>query len=453
MAAVAGRLFNRAPRGYCETPNALVVNLGLLTHAELCLALVNCRRGDNKPIPDELWSEWTGLHPRMKQHAAKGLTKRGCLRVEGKGNSAKFTFDRDAWNQYVTHAERSKPRTAGRRAVDPKPAQKVDPECRERGCGLLRMRCGETGLSPDTTTQDAKPVSGITDPMLVIADHLAAGGSVHVVPVSKLQNTPAPARLSLVPSSEVAKPVSRIIIPTDASRATPGKVGTPTGGGRTPAPQTSPESVWLSTLSTLRSVFPLVGLEFLARLLAVVCSLFADVTDSELAKAIRVAWAWKRSVQAREGLFLLTVPEALRWMRAGGDTSAILGASLSASSPPFDVDRVSGFVRRNARALRDAGEVYGPFADQLEIVDVAAAVDDLGFFESALHAIERDVIGTALCVTGESVLVELRALVAADMRAYDGRMTGEQREALANQYLEQRLLEAANLPRLSLFYL
>jgi hypothetical protein len=39
------------------------------------------------------------------------------------------------------------------------------------------------------------------------------------------------------------------------------------------------------------------------------------------------------------------------------------------------------------------------------------------------------------------------------LKAYRGKMTADQLAMLERQFLERRLLEAARLPRLSLFYL
>lgn len=442
MAAGRTRTWNRAPRGYCETPNSLVQNLGLLTHAELCLAMVNCRLGAEKKITDEVWSQWTGLHPRMKQHASRGLTKRGCLRVEGRGDKALFTFDRDAWNKYALHAERSKPRTEGRRAVDPKPGARVDPECREKGCGLLRMRCGESGLTPDPATSDAKPVS------ISAAAACAPTGFAGCVP-SVSPNF----ELSPTVTASDAKPVSKNT-PTNAGPVHPAKAGSPAGGGRTPAPQTSgAEALWAASLAMLQTMFPLVGLAFLSRLVATVCALFSGVTDSELAGAIRVAWAWNRARQKHEGLFLFTVPEAIRVLRkgGGGDPGVDITGQPISPKPPFDLDHVRAFLARNGTSLREGG--FGVQAAALEALDVGALYGDLGKFEDALTVIEADLLREARASAGEDLLAELRASLAHELRSYQAKMSADQLVMLEAQFVERRLLERFKLPRLSLFYL
>jgi hypothetical protein len=432
MGSAGSGFSNRAPRGYFEAPRALVVNLGLLTHAELCLALVSCRRGPDKPIPDELWSEWTGLHPRMKYNAAKGLTKRGCLNVNGKADLARFTFDRDAWTNYVTHAERSKPRTAGRRAVDPKPSQQVDPECRERGCGLLRMRCGETGLTSYPTTPDMKPVSYIS----VLAPVVGSVGDgpntegTRAVAASASTGLGYPQRSNSSPveSTKILKPVSKISAGENS------------------------ESLWAMTLAMLRSVFPLVGVAFLSRLLVTVCALFAGVTDEELAGAVRLAWNWNRARQKHEGLFLLTVPEALRHIRDGGEVRAgDSSVCRDSASPPFSIEDVRAFIARNGTALRSAG--YDWIAWALESLDVPTLYADLGALEERLTAIEATMITAVRDDCDDAALAELRGDLDRDLKPYGRSMSRDQLAMLDKQFLERRLLERAKLPRLSLFYL
>ncbi len=53
----------------------------------------------------------------------------------------------------------------------------------------------------------------------------------------------------------------------------------------------------------------------------------------------------------------------------------------------------------------------------------------------------------------EEALFEARRALDLDLKPYRGKMTAEQLAMLEKQFLDRRLLEAAGLPRLSLFYL
>lgn len=431
--ANARKKLNLSPGGYFEAPSALPPNLKLLTHAELCLVLLACKH-KGQAISDDLWEECTGLNPRMKQHAVKGLDSRGCLHVEGRGNTAKLQFDREAWRHYAAHAERSKPRTHGRRAVDPKPKQQVDPECRERGCGLLRSR-GETGLSSDAATCDTKPVSNYPAGSGVPIMMAAATSSPSVLPLSTLLSSPRQKQSSPVAATQITKPVSQL--PAD------------------------PETLWAASLAVLRDVFPIVGLAFLALLVAKCCSLFSIVTDSELAGAIRVAWNLKRGWQECEGLFLFTVPDALRAIRAGEikpdsplfrvaeSPGAQKSVARQEASPPFSVDDVREFVAGNRAKCWEAG--FREIALALEALDIGQLYGDLEQLESKLTAIEATMIDQLRSNAGEPE--SIHAEIEASLKPYVGKMTEDQLTSMRGQFRDRLLLEWAKLPRLSLYYL
>lgn len=151
-----------ATQGFAQIPNSIVENQALLTPAELALVLIVCRRGQNT-VSDQHWQSWTGKDPKMKNHAIRGLREKG-LRQIGRGERAKFLFDRNTWDTWV----RSRPRherakTLGRsKSVTPRAGQMIHAECRERGCQKL---CEATPAVISITSSPAspnwKPVSNI----------------------------------------------------------------------------------------------------------------------------------------------------------------------------------------------------------------------------------------------------------------------------------------------------
>jgi hypothetical protein len=149
-----------ATRGYFQVPNSLAENQALLTPAEKALILIACRMNNpDRTISDEHWTKWTGLEPRIKRAAIKGCQEKG-LRVTGRGEGAKFFFDRNAWDSWVKHQPRHhRARTIGRKeSVTPKAGQQIHPECRERGCQKL---CDDDvsakNRQVDVTSIDAAP--------------------------------------------------------------------------------------------------------------------------------------------------------------------------------------------------------------------------------------------------------------------------------------------------------
>ena len=154
-----------ATQGYAQIPNSIVENQALLAPAELALVLIACRRGFST-ISDKNWADWTGKDPKMKNHALRGLREKGCLRVTGRGNSAKFSFDRNAWDSWVRSRPRhERARTLGRsKSVNAKPGQMIHLECRERGCQKLCDSPAEViSISSSIASENWKPVSNIAN--------------------------------------------------------------------------------------------------------------------------------------------------------------------------------------------------------------------------------------------------------------------------------------------------
>lgn len=121
------------------------------------------------------------------------------------------------------------------------------------------------------------------------------------------------------------------------------------------------------------------------------------------------------------------------------------------TKPPFALDEVRAFVQRNAAALNQAG--HPDLAASLESLDLDALYSDLEQLEQRLTAIEEKTIARLRATASEEALFEARRALDLDLKPYRGKMTAEQLAMLEKQFLERRLLQAAGLPRLSLFYL
>jgi hypothetical protein len=121
------------------------------------------------------------------------------------------------------------------------------------------------------------------------------------------------------------------------------------------------------------------------------------------------------------------------------------------TAPPFALEDVRAFAGRNAAALKKAG--HEDLAASLEALDLDALYADLEQLEQRLTAIEEKMIGRLRAAASEDSLFEARRALDLDLKPYRGKMTADQLGMLEKQFLERRLLEAAGLPRLSLFYL
>jgi hypothetical protein len=376
-------------RGYSEIPNSLIENQSAFTHAELALALIVLRRGGagdtTVTVSDRNWQGWTGLSARQKEYAIAGL-KQKCLNVAGRGETARYSFRPDTWENFVRTADRSKPRTAGRKPVSPKPGAKVHPDCRERGCALL-------------------------------AQEAAAGGTPVAQPVARSQSSKP---INLLPASRIAQPVAQAV---DAA-----------------------EQVWTKTLAAIRSVFPIVGVAFLLRLLGVVRAKFAAVTDAQLAEAVAAAYHEKRLSQKSEGLFLLTVPEAL---------AAILNQPAPAPAPDISVG-IERLLIRCVESLRARG---APFEGQAAaLVDLARRVTaggaDLFEVEREMEWIEAEIIDIAAGLLSPAERDAVAACTEAAVSPYrDGGRRGVLMSKLQLENLTERIraretLTVLAIPRL-----
>ncbi len=117
----------------------------------------------------------------------------------------------------------------------------------------------------------------------------------------------------------------------------------------------------------------------------------------------------------------------------------------------FAISDVCEFIERNAEALRDSG--HADLAESLGSLDIEALYSDLEQLEQRLTAIEDKLIARLRASASEEALFEARRALDRELKPYRGKMTAAQLAMLEKQFLERRLLEAARLPRLSLFYL
>jgi len=126
-------------------------------------------------------------------------------------------------------------------------------------------------------------------------------------------------------------------------------------------------------------------------------------------------------------------------------------AKATASAPPFPIEAVREYVKGNAEAIRKAG--HAEIAASLEALDLDALFGDLEQLEQRLTAIEEKMIARLRAAASEEALFEARRSFDQDLKGYRGKMSADQLAMLEKQFLERKLLAAAGLPRLSLFYL
>jgi hypothetical protein len=120
-------------------------------------------------------------------------------------------------------------------------------------------------------------------------------------------------------------------------------------------------------------------------------------------------------------------------------------------APPFQEGDISAYVRNNAEALRSAG--HEDLATSVMELDREDTLRDLENLEQRLTSLEEKLIARLRTSASDEQLLEARQVLDRQLKPYRGKMSAEQLAMLERQFLDRRLLEAARLPRLSLFYL
>ena len=109
-------------------------------------------------------------------------------------------------------------------------------------------------------------------------------------------------------------------------------------------------------------------------------------------------------------------------------------------------------AHRGHRYLKDRAG-YGDLAESLERLNLEELYGDLEQLEQRLTAIEEKMTARARSTASEEALFEARRSLDLELKPYRGKMSAEQLATLERQFLDRKVLEAAGLPRLSLFYM
>lgn len=124
------------------------------------------------------------------------------------------------------------------------------------------------------------------------------------------------------------------------------------------------------------------------------------------------------------------------------------------SSAPFSLEDLQRYLAANAGQIRGQEGMAEVAAAVESLVSTAATLYlDLEDLERRLTALEDKMIALVRSRQTDEQLLEARRELDLQLRPYRGKMTAPQIAMLEKQYLDRRLLESANLPRLSLFYL
>ena len=137
-----------------------------------------------------------------------------------------------------------------------------------------------------------------------------------------------------------------------------------------------------------------------------------------------------------------------------------------AKTEPFPRDELKHYVERNAGLLRKAAERYAgiqaaiaslltgvaeSLGSVLTLLESPGAVD-LEDLERRLTILDEKVHAALLTHAREELMLKIRREVDSQLAVYRRKMKAEQLALIEKQYLQKRLLDEYQLPRLSLYY-
>jgi hypothetical protein len=128
----------------------------------------------------------------------------------------------------------------------------------------------------------------------------------------------------------------------------------------------------------------------------------------------------------------------------------------------FEAARIAMYLTRNAATLDGAAllppadVIAAELAVRLRLLaeevqtELAMSLEDL---DRTLGVLEERLFAALLTAASEGELVSLKEQAARELAPYKGKMQAVQIKQVQQQFLQKRMFEARNLPRLSLFYM
>ncbi|HXN71121.1 MAG TPA: hypothetical protein VN861_01050 [Candidatus Acidoferrales bacterium] len=191
--------------------------------------------------------------------------------------------------------------------------------------------------------------------------------------------------------------------------------------------------------------------------------------------------SWQRSRRAAGGRQLKSLAycvDAVADAAAEAAEAAVgAGPRVKSSKPaeePFSRDEIRKYLERNAARLRAASLKLGETADKptaavpalaarfedtakrleelLPLLD-SPGMPDLEDLERRLSVLEEKLSAALSADADEDALLSVRREMDRSLAPYRRKMSADQLAQLERQYIQKRLFEHFNVPRLSLFYL
>jgi hypothetical protein len=149
------------------------------------------------------------------------------------------------------------------------------------------------------------------------------------------------------------------------------------------------------------------------------------------------------------------VTEAQRMADAGTQASHKANEPKSGAAP-FPEHELRQYMETNAAAIRSTGvQAFAAVADSLDQIaaELPSLAEDLEALEQRLTVLEQKLIAIARSRQPEEQALSSRHELDAQLRQWRSKMSAPQIAMLETQFMDRSVLQAASLPRLSLFYL
>ena len=193
----------------------------------------------------------------------------------------------------------------------------------------------------------------------------------------------------------------------------------------------------------------------------------AKQSRRELVELARLAAANWLEYRSTKGKFALKIENFMAQMvfrrekwgvrpAASSSSSASVGVNTETVEQAAEKDlqlrrAVQGYLEGNSVAIALAG--HATFAARLDGLQAQAASSDLVVIDQALQHIEEELVEALKVATSPEDLALIEADADKSLAPYRGRMQAIQILQVREQWIYKRLIEAAKLPRLSLFYM
>ena len=160
----------------------------------------------------------------------------------------------------------------------------------------------------------------------------------------------------------------------------------------------------------------------------------------------------KWHARARRSRMVNSLAYCAQEVMAAAHEEAPTADSRPSVAAPFTAEELAALFGRHATVLQPRFPELARSLDELRQAAESGIPLDLEEVERRLTVLEEKMFAALLTAASEQRLLALRRELESALRPYRRKLSGEQMTLLEKQFLRRELVEAAGLPRLSLFH-